>query len=211
VPTPDGFYSADELDWLLTFRFQVMGPYGSALQELTVEIPQLRDNGLATAKVGQMLWAFGVAPATSFLAMLYSYSCFVWPLKTYIKTENRRPAGMQFHLPSRLDKTPCVVMHTNGDDRYSRRRLFFPAAPARWMDSDGMLNAEGAEKMRQTLMGLYGGLSQSVTGAPTEWWIRYPAVIPTEFPGIKKDGFRRVHHLRLCQLTIPAPDFLLAE
>jgi hypothetical protein len=203
----EGFYLATDFTWPVTYSYQVLTPGGLTSQEITVDVPMFENNSGAAILMARKLWIAALAPAMSVACSMIAADVRCWRGAPYWLDGGATPTfGAQFGLPASREHTPVVVMHTDRDDRYSRRRLFLAGAPRGWI-TDSLVNEEGAGELRTILHGLYGGLVGSIENAPMSWLIRYPEAVPDPTTGTRVTGFRVVSHLRLCHYTVPFPDY----
>lgn len=206
---PVGMMPMTDFEWPVTYRYQIVSVGVAMEQEITVDVPLLKDHPDETRGLGRPLWIAGIAPAMSFTVAMLQCSVLIHRYKGAWLNGGAIPTfGSRFAVPSRAAETPVAVLHTDHDDKYSRRRFFFPGAPRNWV-TDTRLNEEGAGELRSVLAGLYGGLKGSIENAPMDWLIYYPKIFRSPIGGLTAPGFRRVSWVRLCEYTIPSAQGLL--
>lgn len=208
MPTNDGFLRLSELTWPITYTYQIAVPWGYAKMELTVEAPFAENDGARTIALGVPLYEAAIAPAISFLTILLSGTAYAWKTGMSYDAVGSHPPGQTSIFALGKEHAPCAILLTGHSDKRGRRRLYFPACPRGWIDSRGQLNAEGAGSMRTHLHGMLGGLLGTIENAPFAWLLAYPDAIEEPLTGFKLPGFRPVTHVRLCQYTVPFPDFV---
>lgn len=204
--TREGFYPVSDFAWPVTLLWRMSVPWGRADLQLTVDVPSLVDDPLATAHLVNAVWDAAVAPATSFLTTLIDGGSYLWKLGNGTTRDNTFPVGRNGIHPLGKEHGIALVMHSGDQDRSSRRRLILPAAPRSWVDSRGQLTATGAGEGLEWARGLYGGLNGSIENAPMTWLTPHADAILDPLTGFRYPGFRRVEYLRLCQYTVPVPD-----
>lgn len=205
METRDGFIPLADLQWPITYTWHLHGLYGPAALQMTFDVPFMDGNHGASSALGLMLFERAIAPAISFLAGLTTYDTYCWRTGQSVIPVSRFPIGLRPALPLRPKDGIVVVMHTDHEDRRARRRLIFPSCPRGWVDDNGRMTPEGAGTMMSFLRGLVAGTNRLDLGSEIDWLLWYPEVIPNPLGGLAAPGFRRVHHVRLCEYTVPVP------
>lgn len=200
VETPEQYV------WPVTYRFHFRAPWGDTQQELSVDAPELEGQLQQSFNLGAELWSRAIAPAIS-----RDVSCIAWDTVCWKHIAAGFPAALPQMLggvleaPLPRDNTPVAVLHTGHADDLSRRRFFFPGAPASWVASR-MLTLEGWDRLEDWGVAMGAGLSRSRTNAPMQLLLAYPQLLPPSIENPSGVAFRPVRHIRGMLLTARAPD-----
>lgn len=196
-----------ELIWPVTYTYQMSVPWGAASLRLTVDYPDAANDLERTQASIIPLWKAAVAPATSFLTVFFQGDAYCWKWGVGVAAAGEFPPGENGIHPAGKARGLPLVMHTGHTDKAGQRRLIIPAVPSDWFDELGQLNDDGAGKALTYARGLYGGLNGSIENTPFAWMLAYPDAITDPLTGFKAPGFRYVEYLRVCQYSVPVPDY----
>jgi hypothetical protein len=198
-------YRLQDLHWCISWRFLVSAPWGATQQELTVDAPPLVDKLEESRKLGLMLWANALAPASSRSLHLDAVQTMCWHgmlMPTYDPYANVH--GTQFG-PSTDRSTAGVLKFLTGDnDGSGSRRVFIPAMPSGWA-ADDLLTRDGAEQLQALARGLYIGATEAGGASSMVLLNAYPRMFEGDGLMVHPVGFRKVTHIRVCQYTERAP------
>jgi hypothetical protein len=177
---------------------------------LSVNAPQLENEPAASVELATQLWYAAIAPAISILTSCYQVDTYLWKMAALpVTTLPPTMRGIRTAIGTPRARTPVWVLHTDGDDNYSRRRFFWPSAPRGWIE-DTKLNPEGAARMLDLARGMFAGLTGTIQGNPLGWLLMYPDEIQGPLAALRAPGFRPVSWVRVCSYTVPAPEPSLA-
>lgn len=208
MPTPDGFLRLDEVVWPLTYVYTIAVPWGYAKMEITVDAPALVDNLESTAATGLPIFNRAIAPAISFLCTHLTCDIWVWKRGFAVDGGSLHPPGQNGIFPLGKSHGIVALMMSGHTDKRGKRRLYFPACPRSYIDSRGQLTDFGAGEMLTVLRGWYAGFSAGIENSSFRWLNVFPDAITEPLTGFKRPGFRDVTHVRLCQYTVPVPDYV---
>lgn len=195
-----------ELEWPVTYMYEVSAPWGLTRQELTVNVPALVDNFAATERLGLALWSLVTAPAVSGFVALQGLSWVPWRFGAAAPPSPTLPRfGDRIAVPASRDNSPQLVFLTGHGDKASRRRFFLPGAPREWV-SEGLLTREGFEQLLPHASGMMLGLATPELGSGIEWLLVYPGEVQGNPDNPTGTCFRRVKHVRVCWHVDRAPD-----
>lgn len=205
-PADMGMKSITDFVWPVTYRFDVRTPWGRTQQELTVDIPLLRDRVPTTRTLGLALWQVLIAPAISSDVELEQVWCATWR-----KNEVPIPqvAAFQFGFQPRggteRDHAGQLVLMTGHADKAGVRRLFLPCIPRTWVNR-GQLTPSGFEALITQARAMFMGLSNIQPSTMSRWLIAYTDMVEKTDANPYGVAFREVTHVRVCSHTDKAPE-----
>lgn len=205
-----------ELVWPISWRWHIQAPWGTYNTVLSVEAPSLVDNVPASQRLGKLLYALSVAPATTISTRPTFQETVCWKNGDVPTAEGvSQLQGARFGATSARSSSPVMVMLTGHEDGRGKRRLYFGGAPAAWSDGE-QLRVGGAERLQEIGRSLIAGMVAGTGDLLMRWMLAYPRSVPISGPIGQEVSFRPVTSLRICshvertpelsQLIWPQPD-----
>lgn len=194
------------LEWPVTFRWLIRAPWGRTQQELTVDVPALKDDVGASGRLGYELWKRAVAAATTNQVLLEAVDYIPWRFSPVPLFGLEPPvAGLLQGIPAPRADTACIVMHTGHLDRLSTRRMAVPGVPYRWIN-ERLVTVGGRQALEALGQLMVMGMCGTLTGAPMVWMLAYPGLLEPTIENPSGVAFRRMEYLRICWHTTKAPE-----
>lgn len=191
--------------WPVTYRFDMRAPWGRTQQELTVDIPLLRDRIATSRTLGLALWQTLIAPAISSDVELEQVWCATWrSSEVFLPQMAVFQFGLQPGRGTERDHAGQLVLMSGHADNAGMRRLFLPCVPRSWV-SEGLLTSTGFEALIQHARAMYMGLSFLQPSVMSRWLIAYIDAVEKTGGNPYGVAFREVTHVRVCQHTDKAP------
>lgn len=195
-----------DLVWPITYKWDVLAPWGNTQQELTVNVPTLANDEASSRRLGSLLWSMVCTPVLHRDVQLVTTWCMCWrgsSVATFELPLNMR--GSRSGTVAPRNDSAVLLLHTSHLDRRSRRRLFLPGIPRAW-SADGVLSDGALGDLESHTQGVFMGMASHLTGSPIGWYIGYTGALESTPANLYGIGFRRVEYVRVCQYTDKAPD-----
>ena len=192
--------------WPVTWRYEMVAPWGRTQLELSADVPMLADDGDASILFGRALWQLAIAPAICQQVELALVWTATWrnvsvPLPVPVVGFNGHRPGL---LTSRADAGQ-LVLHTGHTDKLAQRRLLLPGIPRGWVD-DGLLTPIGMESLVTHARGMYMGLQNISPNARCRWLIAYRYSTLWDIGNPYGVSLREVASVRVAHHTDKAPE-----
>lgn len=195
-----------ELAWPISWRWHINAPWGAYNLVLSADAPSLVDNVPASQRLGKLLYALSVAPATTTSTRPVYQETVCWRQSDVPTAEGvSNLQGARFGGAAARSSSACLVMLTGHEDRRGKRRLYLGGIPSGWAQ-DGLLTAPGAERLQEIARSLIAGLVAGTGDLLMRWVIAYPRSVPIAGPIGQEVSFRLVQSLRVCQYLERTPD-----
>ena len=192
-------------EWPITWRFQMLCPWGATQQELTVDAPAMKESLETSSALGGELWGGASATAMSTQVELVNVDTVCW---RFIGGALPRPIfgrrGFLHGQPTARSDSACLLLMSGHDDRRSVRRFFVPCIPERWVD-DGLLVSGARSALEAMCQAMIMGLCGQLVGGPMVWLIDYRNALDPSSANPDGVGFRTVEHVGVGYHTEPAP------
>jgi len=203
-----GMLEAGDFNEPVTYRYEVVTPFGRMAQELSVDIRILINKAEYVPAIGSALWAALIAPAISRDVRLDLLWYVRWRqgglALPFVPAQSHR--GNQSGTSAGRAHTAIAIFHTGHSDNLAARRFYLHATPVRWQ-TDTMLNDRGWDGMLPWAQAVSMSLAGDALGGDFQQIVAYPWIVEPYIGNLFGVGFRKVTHIKVLQYTDKCPDF----
>lgn len=189
----------------ITYKYTISGPFGLSRQRIDVNTYLDPVDGDHLGKVGQYFWTASLALALTDSVRL---EVFTWSTPAFgglggiVFPQN--VTGRQLGTPCDGNDSPCVVLLSGHADKWGKRRMHFPGAPARWI-TDRRLNTDGEAHMLTMARILLLGMGSFMYFNPYGIGIIHPGTSARIRSGPPVASWRHFNYARVCSMTGQCP------
>jgi hypothetical protein len=207
--TAEELFRVDPLsayEWPCTFRYHTETSWGRSQLEITVDAPALAGDIEHSMNLGHVLWSRAIAPAIVHGVSLLAWDTVMWQFQpSALPMVDGLSTGLLAGSPAAREDSAVAVLHSGHSDDLGRRRMILPGVPSTWV-SGGLLTLGARDALEAWGEMMLMGLCRSLTGAPLQWLLTYPGLLPASSENVGGVAFRKVEYVRGCHHTRRAPD-----